>query len=113
MSNFLIDHPTEDALIEHVLAVGEKEDTVEKHVDECASCSETLAQFRGLKEALISMPEEELPDSLRKRILKSSDGVQKQFEILSAIQLVRSPFVAGIGIVILVLFLYFLYFFIS
>ncbi|MFW5775004.1 MAG: hypothetical protein ACOCW2_01825 [Chitinivibrionales bacterium] len=111
MKYSFIDHPTEDAIIEHVLVAGK--DEVQDHLRVCKNCSEAVTEFNDIKEALVNMPEEELPSSLRQNILKHADNGSKEFNLLSAIQLVRSPAVAGFGIVALVLFLYFLFCFIT
>lgn len=109
MNNSLLKHPTEEALIEHVLAAG-KED-IQEHAHLCEECSEAISDFQEIKEAFISMPEEEIPASLRQHILKDSNNLSKQLNILSAVQLFRSPFLVGIGVIALVLFLYFLFVF--
>lgn len=101
------EHPHDDRLIAYAMN-GDYGD-IKNHVDSCPSCSRYVKELRTIKIALQSLPDEEVPEKLRKAILRTiknkSHYLSQWFEFNCATWY-KNPFILGIGIICVIIFLY-------
>ncbi len=107
MNSLIEEHPSDEVLAE--FALEHKDHAVEKHVQNCPCCSRYVKEIVAIRETLESFPDEEVPEAIRDSILQ---GIRKKNSILpSFLQFswtnwYRNPFIIGIGIAWIILFLY-------
>ena len=107
------EHLSEDALIEYALHGRDEVHT--EHIESCPSCSRYVKEIRAIKRTLQSLPDEDIPEKIRKAILTSVKGKDlyldewSQFEVTTWY---KNPLVVGLGIIGTVIFLYIFFVFI-
>lgn len=60
-------HPSEERLMEYAVSGGSPE--MRAHIDTCDSCARVVGEFREVKHRVAALAEEEVPDTVRRRIL--------------------------------------------
>lgn len=108
MSQQTLEHPSQEALAE--LALDAQENDVAQHVEACPDCLRIVEEIRSLKDAIIALPDEEVPEHVRKSILQRQK--EKKFSLFGGLApasnlWLNNPVVLSIGFVLFLIFLYY------
>jgi hypothetical protein len=99
------DHPSEERLLEFAIEGGAGE--IERHVKECANCAKTVAEFLAVKQRVVALDEEDIPEPLERRVL----GIARHGHgtgFFSGLQaLFANPFLIALLVAMVVVLLYF------
>jgi anti-sigma factor RsiW len=63
------EHPAEEALMAFALQ-GEGDAKLAEHIDSCATCAETVKEFREVGRKVASLADEEVPERVGQRVLR-------------------------------------------
>jgi hypothetical protein len=106
--NYMVDeHPNDDMLTTY--AIDSKEGDISTHIQSCPSCSRYVKEIRAIKDSLQVLPDEEAPEKLRGTILKtinSKHSILNSWLNFAWTNWFRNPFIIGIGIIWVIIFLY-------
>ncbi len=111
--SMLDEHPLEDVLIDYVLDVEDPE--IKDHLGSCPSCSRYVKEIGTIKQTLQSLPDEDVPESLRNDILntvKNKNILSGQWVTFDVATWYRNPLIMGMGIIGVVIFLYIFFVFV-
>lgn len=101
-------HPSEEELMSFALD-GECGDLA-KHLEACAECARLVRDIRGLRENIRGLPEEEVPERVRRKILEGAKAKTGRPSSGRGFWWRGSfPFMVGIAVIAAALFLYFLF----
>jgi anti-sigma factor RsiW len=107
MSEENLDHPSEERLLTHALNGGE-DALVAAHLKVCTRCAEQVEGLRVVREKIESIPDEDVPERVTRRILdvsrRRARASWRSFLLANAL-----PFLIVFGLIIVSLFLYYLY----
>jgi hypothetical protein len=96
-------HPSEEQLMEFAISGDIPE--VKEHIADCLSCGATVNEFRLVNDRVVSLVEDEVPQSVERHILNvTRHGHRVHF--LQA--LFSNPFLIALAVGIVVILLYFL-----
>lgn len=107
MNRQVLEHPTDETLTGFALEGGDGE--VLRHVEACPSCSRFVKEMGEIKISIESLPDEEVPDRLRRSIRRRACKRKKWMQTLlsfSALHLLKSPIAVGTGLIVAVILLY-------
>ncbi len=107
------DHPNDDVLIAY--AVNGYIEDMKEHVDSCPSCSRYVKEINTIKHTLKSLPDEEVPENLRAKIMhsvKNSNSYLNQWFNFECTTWYKNPLIVGVGSILAVIFLYIFFVFI-
>lgn len=100
------EHPTDEQLTEYALM--NNDNNIKAHILSCPSCSRHIKEIRSVTTIIQSLPDEEIPDNvqhnLKKSIQKTAD-FSSWFEF-SVLRWYKNPFIIGLGITGIIVFLY-------
>jgi len=106
-------HPGEDELIAY--AVNGEEGVHKEHIASCPSCARYVKEIRTIKTTIQSLPDEEVPEKIRKAILtaiKNRIPFVNQWFTFEVSTWYRNPLIVGLGIIGIVIFLYIFFIFV-
>ena len=113
MNSTVLEHPTDDALT--AFALGEANGEVEAHVTSCPACSRHVKELREVREAIVALPDDEVPRQLFDRImgeLRTKPWNVGEWFSLSAVHLLKNPIALVVGLILTVLLLYIFFVFV-
>ena len=97
------EHPSEEQLMELAVSGGLRE--IQEHTDSCPLCAGIVREFREVKQRVVSLGEEEVPQKVERHILNiTRHGHGAGF--LQA--LFSNPFLIALVVAVVVVLLYFL-----
>jgi predicted anti-sigma-YlaC factor YlaD len=103
-------HFTEEELTAH--AMGEPSASIAAHLVGCVTCAKLVEQIGRLKTDIAELPDEDVPASVRRRILSSArfrGHASRRKPGHPFLDWVRSPAVLVVGAMLLLFLLYFAY----
>ena len=107
------EHPSEDALITY--ALHGKGEVRNEHIESCPSCSRYVKEIRAIKKTIQSLPDEDVPEKIRKAILTSIKGKNLYLDEWSNFEVTtwyKNPLVVGLGTIGAIVFLYIFFVFV-
>jgi hypothetical protein len=101
------DHPTEEQLMEFALD-GSGVPDIGRHVESCAACATTVAEFRTVCERVASIDEEDIPERVERRVLNIARHGRSRGGPAGIGALLSNPFLIALIVALVVVFLYYL-----
>ncbi len=108
MGYTIIDHPTEEELIEYAVDGVQREEILE-HLASCSNCSEFIEEMKSVKDAFGNLEDEDVSPSVTEKIFAATKKETFKDVAMSYIQnWYKYPFFLGLLTIGAVLLFYFL-----
>lgn len=101
----MTNHPTEEALVECALNVGDGK--ILAHIEQCSQCSDYIEEVRTVSRDIAAIDDEPVPERLASKILAIAHCKRPENFVMTFLQTwYNNPFLIGLATVGAILLLY-------